>query len=240
MASATGQTRALQEWSRPCPNGMECGQKLAKQKAKRQSRRRQLAKEHSPRSERPFEGGRSLAGRGGMTKENVDDRAGPIGLCPPHARRPDRFCDVSRRRLLPGREKCPLAHRVRGQSSIRDGSRRGDASTASRKSLARYFSKLVHCAADYAQSLGFPPHRDFRHAQLLLAGIDPSRCKEEFEFGKTACRCIFAARTNRSTRPAQLSRITGLGGDFLMPWAESFDLSDAFRRRLRRRRRRTR
>jgi hypothetical protein len=47
-----------------------------------------------------------------------------------------------------------------------------------------YFAKLVYRAVDYAQSLGFPPHRDFRHAQRLLSGIDPSLCPDEFEFGQ--------------------------------------------------------
>lgn len=47
-----------------------------------------------------------------------------------------------------------------------------------------YFAKLVYRAADYGQSLGFPPHHDFRHAQRLLSGIDPSQCSDEFDFGK--------------------------------------------------------
>lgn len=47
-----------------------------------------------------------------------------------------------------------------------------------------YFAKLVYRTADYGQSLGFPPHHEFRHAQRLLAGIDPSLCPDEFTFGK--------------------------------------------------------
>jgi hypothetical protein len=46
-----------------------------------------------------------------------------------------------------------------------------------------YFAKLMYRAVDYAQSIGFAPHRDFRHASRLLIGIDPSLCPDEFEFG---------------------------------------------------------
>lgn len=55
-----------------------------------------------------------------------------------------------------------------------------------------YFAKLVYQTADYGQSLGFPPPHDFRHAQRLLAGIDPSECKEEFKFGHNG-RPLFIA-----------------------------------------------
>jgi hypothetical protein len=47
-----------------------------------------------------------------------------------------------------------------------------------------FFAKLVYGAVEYAQSAGFGPHPDYRTARLLLAGIDPSRCPDEFEFGK--------------------------------------------------------
>lgn len=56
-------------------------------------------------------------------------------------------------------------------------------SSDSKKVTPEYFSKLVHCAADYAQSLGFAPHADFRHARLLLNGVDPSTCADEIYFG---------------------------------------------------------
>jgi hypothetical protein len=46
------------------------------------------------------------------------------------------------------------------------------------------FAKLVFGAVDYAQAIGIPPHADFRHARLLLAGIDPSKCTDTFTFGK--------------------------------------------------------
>jgi hypothetical protein len=46
------------------------------------------------------------------------------------------------------------------------------------------FAKVVLGAVDYAQALGIPPHPDFRHAKLVLAGIDPSKCSDTFTFGK--------------------------------------------------------
>ncbi len=46
-----------------------------------------------------------------------------------------------------------------------------------------HFAKLVYGAVDYAQALGLPPHSDYRHARMLLAGIDASQCPDTFEFG---------------------------------------------------------
>jgi hypothetical protein len=44
--------------------------------------------------------------------------------------------------------------------------------------------KIVEGAVEFAQSFGFPPHPDYRHASLLLAGIDPSSCPERYVFGE--------------------------------------------------------
>ncbi|HUY32951.1 MAG TPA: hypothetical protein VMV69_09230 [Pirellulales bacterium] len=80
-----------------------------------------------------------------------------------------------------------------------------------------YFSKLVHCAADYAQSLGFAPHRDFRAARLLLEGIDPSLCLDEFEFGKDG-KPFYIRGPNESFDKARLiaNHISALDGHFLV------------------------
>jgi hypothetical protein len=43
--------------------------------------------------------------------------------------------------------------------------------------------KIVKGAVEYAQSYGFPPHADYRHAAMLLEGIDPATCLQEFRFG---------------------------------------------------------
>jgi hypothetical protein len=44
--------------------------------------------------------------------------------------------------------------------------------------------KLVEGAVDYAQSLGFAPHEDYRPAKLIFGDIDASACGEEFTYGK--------------------------------------------------------
>ena len=44
--------------------------------------------------------------------------------------------------------------------------------------------KIVRGGVDFAQSFGFPPHPDYRHAARLLEGIDPAGCTQEFTFGR--------------------------------------------------------
>src|SRR5438045_2768072 len=39
--------------------------------------------------------------------------------------------------------------------------------------------KIVKGAVEYAQSYGFAPHADYRHASMLLEGIDPATRSEE-------------------------------------------------------------
>ncbi len=43
--------------------------------------------------------------------------------------------------------------------------------------------KLTEDAIAYAQSIGFPPHPDYRKVAPLWADIDPAACTEEFKFG---------------------------------------------------------
>jgi hypothetical protein len=43
--------------------------------------------------------------------------------------------------------------------------------------------KIVKGAVEYAQSYGFAPHADYRRASMLLEGIDPATCTQEFTFG---------------------------------------------------------
>jgi hypothetical protein len=43
--------------------------------------------------------------------------------------------------------------------------------------------KIVKGAVEYAQSYGFAPHADYRRASMLLEGIDPTTCPQEFTFG---------------------------------------------------------
>jgi len=89
-----------------------------------------------------------------------------------------------------------------------------------------YFAKLVYRAADYGQSLGFPPHHDFRHAQRLLAGIDPSQCPDEFEFGQDG-RPHYIRGPNESMEKARAiaAQVEALGGNYTLP-VDSSDLDD--------------
>lgn len=92
-----------------------------------------------------------------------------------------------------------------------------------------YLSKLVHCAADYAQALGFAPHPDFRHARLLLEGIDPSQCPDIFEFGKDGQPFYFQGphdSPDKVRRIMQQLNSPDVGGHFLITVGRPTD--DAF------------
>lgn len=87
-----------------------------------------------------------------------------------------------------------------------------------------YLSKLVHCAADYAQSIGFFPHPDFRHARLLLHGIDPSQCHERFEFGREGKPFYFRGpHETLAEANAIARRVESAGGHTVIAISESND-----------------
>ena len=44
--------------------------------------------------------------------------------------------------------------------------------------------KLIAEAVDYAQELGFPPHRDYKNSKGLLNGIDLKACPVTYRYGK--------------------------------------------------------
>ncbi len=46
-----------------------------------------------------------------------------------------------------------------------------------------YAKKLLQQAVDYARSIGFEPHRDYKYAALMFEEFDSSTCEDEFEFG---------------------------------------------------------
>lgn len=77
--------------------------------------------------------------------------------------------------------------------------------------------KLVTGAAEYADSFGFRPHPDYRHAALLLKGIDPQECTNEFTFGHDG-RPFYIQGPHES--PAQVAaimeRIRQFGGHYLI------------------------
>jgi hypothetical protein len=45
-------------------------------------------------------------------------------------------------------------------------------------------AKIVKGAVEYARAFEFVPHPDYRHASMLLAGIDLSTCPTQFTFGR--------------------------------------------------------
>ena len=100
--------------------------------------------------------------------------------------------------------------------------------------------KIVKGAVDFALSLGFPPHPDYPHASMLLAGIDPSTCTEEFTFGRDGHPLyIQGPGESPAEAVAIMQRVREAGGNFLidMPGAplsglsvitDGFDESDSF------------
>ena len=77
--------------------------------------------------------------------------------------------------------------------------------------------KIVKGAVEYAQSFGFVPHPDYRHAAMLLDGIDPSSCPNQFEFGRDG-KPYYIQGPNESVAEAKAisQRIESLGGHFLV------------------------
>jgi hypothetical protein len=76
--------------------------------------------------------------------------------------------------------------------------------------------KIVKGAVEYAQSFGFPPHPDYRHASKLLDGIDPSSCPNQFEFGRDG-RPFYIQGPNESLAVATAisQRVQRAGGHFI-------------------------
>jgi hypothetical protein len=76
--------------------------------------------------------------------------------------------------------------------------------------------KIVKGAVEYAQSFGFPPHPDYRHASKLLDGIDPSSCPNQFEFGREG-RPFYIQGPNESLALATAisQRVQRAGGHFI-------------------------
>ena len=79
-------------------------------------------------------------------------------------------------------------------------------------------AKIVRGAVDYAQSYGFAPHRDFRHAALLLEGIDPDACPQEFTYGRDG-KPFYIRGPYETLEAARVisERIVEAGGDYIIP-----------------------
>jgi hypothetical protein len=77
--------------------------------------------------------------------------------------------------------------------------------------------KIVQGAVDYAQSFGFAPHSDYRHAARLLAGVDPATCPEQFTFGRDGKPFYIQGPHESSAHAAAImQRIQAARGHFLI------------------------
>ena len=78
-------------------------------------------------------------------------------------------------------------------------------------------SKIVKGAVEYAQSFGFPPHPDFRHASKLLEGIDPSSCPSEFKFGRGGRPFYIQGQYESPAQAAAIrQRVEDAGGHYII------------------------
>ncbi len=77
-------------------------------------------------------------------------------------------------------------------------------------------AKIVHGAVEFAQSFGFPPHPDYRHAARLLDGIDPASCRREFSFGRDG-KPFYISGPYESAAEIQaiITRTRQVGGHFM-------------------------
>ena len=92
------------------------------------------------------------------------------------------------------------------------------------------FAKLVLDSVEYARRIGFFPHRDFKPAQLLLAGIDASAWTETFEFGKDGKPFYFRGPNDSNTKAAAIgARVRAAGGNYVLVMEEpaEFGLASA-------------
>src|SRR5262249_18895226 len=89
--------------------------------------------------------------------------------------------------------------------------------------------KIVSGAVDYAQSFGFPPHPDYRHASMLLDGIDATTCPQQFTFGRDGKPFYVQGPDESTARAAAISqRMHEAGGHFfaVVPGADFRQLPD--------------
>ena len=77
--------------------------------------------------------------------------------------------------------------------------------------------KIATGAVEYAQSFGFRPHPDYRHAAMLLAGIDPATCREKFTFGRDGKPLYIQGPHESIAQAAAITqRVQEAGGHFVM------------------------
>jgi hypothetical protein len=78
-------------------------------------------------------------------------------------------------------------------------------------------ARIIKGAVEYAQSFGFPPHPDYRHASMLLDGIDPSTCPNQFTYGRDGKPFYFQGPDESFAQATAISqRIQSAGGHFMV------------------------
>ena len=78
-------------------------------------------------------------------------------------------------------------------------------------------AKIVKGAVEYAQAFGFAPHPDYRHASLILAGIDPSTCTKPFRFGRDGIPYYMQGPNETFAEAMAIGeRVHAAGGHFLL------------------------
>jgi hypothetical protein len=96
--------------------------------------------------------------------------------------------------------------------------------------------KLVEGSVAYAAALGLHPHADYHKARLIFGDVDPSECKEEFEFGKDG-KPFFVAGPNDTPERCRLilhtlERACGPDGfEYLIPLMDPRVLPESLRRK---------
>jgi hypothetical protein len=77
--------------------------------------------------------------------------------------------------------------------------------------------KIVQGAVAYAQSFGFSPHPDYHHAAMLLEGLDPTGCQQEFRFGRDGKPFYIQGPDETGAQAAAITqRIAAAGGHFMV------------------------
>ena len=79
------------------------------------------------------------------------------------------------------------------------------------------FAKLILDGVAYARGIGLEPHPDFEPGRLLLAGIDPTACRETFEFGHNGKPMYIQGPYDSPARMARImAAVQAAGGHFTM------------------------
>ena len=189
---------------------------MAKKKAKRDEKRLHLAKQHSDNPVIRLAGAESWPIVAALVPEQLWEHG--IGQLVFARRRPD------------GRIACAIFlvdtyclgvknafWRIMSEweydKMVRQVSSKGTLKTVAPETLA----KIVLESVAYAQSFGLPAHPDFRHARMLLAGIDAAKCTDIFHFGKDG-KPFYINGPNDSPEKIKviIQRLEASGGKFIV------------------------